>query len=150
MIIAIPEVLREVLGPDGARALAEVLNEASVQTRGDVIEIAATRFERRLTEEIGELRAELGLGIGGLRGDFDAKIGGLRGDLDAKIGGLRGDLDAKIAAVRGDLDSKIAELRGDLEGRMGAFEARIIRWMFVFWISQIGMLAGILFALLRT
>lgn len=28
MIIAIPEALREKLGPDGARALAELLNEA--------------------------------------------------------------------------------------------------------------------------
>ena len=91
MIIAIPEALRQKLGPDGARALAELLNEARVQTRGDVIEIAASRFERRLAEEIGGLRAE-----------------------------------------------------------MHAFEARITRWMFVFWISQIGALLGVLLAFFRT
>ncbi len=58
LIIAIPEVLREKLGPEGARALADLLNEASVRTRGDVIEIAASRFERRLAEELAQLRSE--------------------------------------------------------------------------------------------
>ena len=91
LIITIPEALREKLGPDGARALAELLNDASMQTRGDVIEIAASRFERRLAEELAKLRAE-----------------------------------------------------------MGAFEGRITRWMFIFWVGQIGALLGILFAFFRT
>ncbi len=113
MIIAIPEVLREKLGPEGARALADLLNEASVQTRGDVVEIAVSRFERRLAEETGKLRAE----IAALRAEFHAELG-------SEIGGLRAD--------------------------MSAFEARITRWMFVFWIGQIGALLGILFAFFRT
>jgi len=102
LIIAIPEALREKLGPEGAKALAELLNEARVQTRGDVIEIAASRFERRLAEEIGGLRVEMHSEIGGLRAEISA------------------------------------------------FEARITRWMFVFWIGQIGALLGILFAFFRT
>ena len=91
MIVAIPEALRDRLGPEAARALAELLNEVSVRTRGDVIEIAAGRFERRLAEEIGKVRAEI-----------------------------------------------------------GASEGRITRWMFVFWIGQIGALLGILFAFFRS
>ena len=102
LIVMIPEALREKLGPDGARALAELLNDTSMQIRGDVIEIAASRFERGLAEEIGSLRSEL----------------------HAEIGGLRADI--------------------------GAFEGRITRWMFVFWIGQIGALLGILFAFFRT
>jgi hypothetical protein len=91
VIITIPEALREKLGPEGTRALAEMLNRTSVQTRENVIEIAADRFERRLAEELGKLRAE-----------------------------------------------------------MGAFEGRITRWMFVFWIGQIGALLAILFAFFRS
>lgn len=109
MIITIPEVLREMLGPEGTRALAELLNEVSVGTRGDVIEIAASRFEDRLADEIGTLRAEM-----------HSEIGKLRAELHSEIGKLRAE--------------------------MGAFEGRIIRWMFVFWIGQIGALLGILFA----
>ncbi|MGD8700146.1 MAG: hypothetical protein PVJ43_12700 [Gemmatimonadales bacterium] len=91
MIITVPEALRDKLGPEGAKALADLLNETSVQTRENVIEMAADRFERRLAEELGKLRAD-----------------------------------------------------------MGAFEGRITRWMFVFWIGQIGALLGILFAFFRS
>jgi len=62
-----------------------------VQTRGDVIDIAVSRFERRLAEEIGTVRAE-----------------------------------------------------------MRKVESRITRWMFIFWIGQIGAIVGILFAFFRT
>ena len=112
MIITIPEALREKLGPEGARALAELLNEASVQTRGDVIEIAASRFERRLAEELAELHTKM-----------SSEIGSLWAELHSEIGKLRAD--------------------------MGVFEGRIIRWMFVFWIGQIGALLGILFVFFR-
>lgn len=37
-----------------------------------------------------------------------------------------------------------------MRAEMGAFEGRITRWMFVFWIGQIGALLGILFAFFRT
>ena len=116
MIVAIPEALREKLGPEGARALAELLNEASVRTRDNVIEIAVSRFERQLAEEIGGLRAEL------------------HSQLHSQIGVLR---------------TEMYQLHADLVSRVGAFEGRITRWMFVFWIGQIGSLLGILFAFFR-
>lgn len=113
MIITVPEVLRDKLGPEGAKALAELLNETSVRTRENVIEMAADRFERRLAEELAKLRAEIGGEIGKLRTESQSDIGKLRAD-------------------------------------MGAFEGRITRWMFVFWIGQIGALLGILFAFFRS
>lgn len=126
-IVAIPEALREKLGPEGARALAGLLNDASMRTRGDVIEIAASRFERGLAEELGKLRAEVYSAIGELRVELHSEIGKLRGEF------------------RAELHSEIARLRAD----MGAFEGRITRWMFIFWIGQIGALLGILFAFFR-
>ncbi len=134
MIIAIPEALREKLGPEGARALAELLNEVSVQTRGDVIEIAASRFERRLAEEIGGLRAEFSSEIAALRAEFSSESAALRADMGSQIGSLRADMGSEIGSLRAD---------------MGAFEGRITRWMFVFWLGQIGALLGILFAFFR-
>jgi hypothetical protein len=109
VIITVPEALRDKLGPEGAKALADLLNETSVHTREDVIQMAADRFERRLAEELARLRVE---------------IGSLRLETHSEIGKLRAD--------------------------MGAFEGRITRWMFVFWIGQIGALLGILFAFFRT
>ena len=86
MIVAIPEALRERLGPEGARALAELLNEASVRTRDNVIEIAASHFERQLAEEIGGLRAEFHSQIGGLRTEMYQ----LHADMVSRVGAFEG------------------------------------------------------------
>lgn len=124
MIIPIPEALREKLGPDGARALAELLNESSMQTRGDVIEIAASRFEQRLAEGLAKFDRLLVEEVRTLRTELHSELGTLRTELHSELGTLRAE--------------------------MGAFEGRITRWMFVFWIGQIGALLGILFAFFRT
>jgi hypothetical protein len=123
LIIAIPEALREKLGPEGTRALADLLNEASVQTRGDVIEIAASRFERRLAE----LTAKFEGGLAEQTAKFERRLA-------EETGKLRAELHSETGAIRAD---------------MGGFEARITRWMFVFWIGQIGVLLGIIFAFFR-
>ena len=124
MIIAIPEALRERLGPEAAQALAELLNEARVQTKGDVIEIAASGFKRQLAEDVGGLRAEMHSEIGTLRSEMHSLIGGLRAEMHSEFGNVR------------------AEMR--------EVESRITRWMFVFWIGQLGALLGVLFAFFRT
>lgn len=43
-------------------------------------------------------------------------------------------LEQRIAEVKADVRTAVATL----ETRMVAFEARIIRWMFVFWIGTLG------------
>ena len=78
-IVAVPEVLRDKLGPEGAQALVELLNRTSQRTRDDVLVFVEERFERRL-----------------------------------------------------------AEVRTDL-----------VRWMFIFWVGQIGAILGILFAFFK-
>ena len=146
LIIAIPEALRQKLGPDGAKALAELLNEARVQTRGDIIEIAASRFERQLAEEIGGLRAEMHSLIGGLRSELHSEIGTLRSEMHAEFGKVRSEMHSEFGKVRSEMHAESGKVRSE----MRAFEARITRWMFVFWIGQIGVLLGIFFAFFRT
>ena len=88
MIVAIPEALREKLGPEGTRALAELLNEASVRTRDNVIEIAASRFEHQMGEEIGGLRAE-----------FNSQLHSQIGSLRTEMYQLHADLVSRVGAV---------------------------------------------------
>ncbi|MGD8867426.1 MAG: hypothetical protein PVI01_07340 [Gemmatimonadales bacterium] len=59
MIIAVPDVLREKLGSEGARALAELLNQLGGQVRDTVITAAEERFERRLGEVTSALEMRL-------------------------------------------------------------------------------------------
>jgi hypothetical protein len=67
----------------------------------DVLSVAAERFERRLTEEIG---------------------------------GLRIDMAKEFATLRVEMSS----MRTDLP-----------KWMFLFWVAQVGAVGGILAFLLR-
>ena len=79
-LIAVPDVLRERLGPEGTQGLVDLLNQAASGTRDDVVALCIERFERRLAE----------------------------------------------------------------------VKAHLIRWMFIFWVGQIGVLTGILFAFFRS
>lgn len=124
MILTIPEVLREKLGPEGARALAELLNEADRQTRERMIAVVEERFERRLTDELGRLRLALR-------------------ELEARLDGRMSALENRLSERMGSLETRLTE-------RMGAMETRLLRWTFAFWIGQFAVLLGILFAFFRS
>lgn len=70
--------------------LVELINKADEGVKKDVIATAEEKFERRLAEEIGKLRADMA--------------------------GMKSD---------------------------------IIKWMFIFWVGQIGVLVGILFTFFK-
>ena len=49
----------------------------------------------------------------------------------------------------GRFDAKLEALESRLEARMAAFEARIIRWMFPFWVGQAVTTVGLVFGVVR-
>lgn len=57
-VIAIPKSLRERLGDEGSDGLVEVISAIDERAREDSLRLLEERFERRLAEEIGGLRAE--------------------------------------------------------------------------------------------
>jgi len=84
-ILTPPKVLREKLGDDGVDALVDLVNRANEKQKEDILVFVEEKFERRLTEEIADVRIE------------------------------------------------VARSRAD-----------IIKWMFVFWAGQIGVVTGLL------
>lgn len=84
-IVLMPEALRTSLGEQAARELVELFNNNNNSVKDNILETAGDRFERRLSEFKGEVKAD-------------------------------------IATVKSDL----------------------IKWMFIFWISQIAVITGIL------
>jgi len=71
-------------------------------------------------------------------GRFDAKLEQREAQLDAK-------LDQRIAEVKGALGM----LESRLDARMAAFEARIIKWMFLFWVGQAVTTVGLVLGVVR-
>ena len=49
----------------------------------------------------------------------------------------------------GRFDAELEALESRLEARMAAFEARIIRWMFLFWVGQAVTTVGLVFGVVR-
>jgi len=69
---------------------------------------------------------------------FERRLTEVKTGLEEKIYEFKTDLEVKIAGVKSDLEVKIAETRSDL-----------IKWMFIFWIGQIAVITGIIFAFTR-
>ena len=122
-IINVPKVLREKLGDEGVEALLQVLNLSNEDLKKDVITLAEKKFEKRLVEEISKLRVEMG----------------------EKLSEMRSEFSEEISKLRVEFSEKIAEV----DKRISSTYANIIKWMFIFWIGQIGAILGILFAFFR-
>ena len=54
-----------------------------------------------------------------------------------------------VATVEEKFERRLAEEMGKLRTDMAEMKADIVRWMFIFWVGQIGVLVGILFTFFR-
>jgi hypothetical protein len=126
-ILKVPKKLQIVLGDEGTEGLLEMLDQQEEQTKTSVIETAADRFERRLTE--------VGSGLDNRITDVEAR---LRVEIANVEAGLRVNLAEVDSRIRTDLSTKIEKSKTET-----------IRWMFIFYIGQVAALGGLLFALLR-
>ncbi len=116
-------ILKEKLGEDGVNALIEVIEEERERTRDNLFRLLDERFARRLAEEIGKLRSEM----------------------HDEIGLLRAEVHREIAKVW----NEIGKLRAEMHDEIGELKADMIKWMFVFWATQMLAIMGILFTLFR-
>jgi len=138
MLITIPKVLREKLGEEAAEGLIELFNNFSDHTHNSVIELSVEKFERRLAEEIGKFRSEVAEQHAGLRSEMHEQNAGLRAEMHEQNAGLRAEMNEQIAGLRAELVEKIERTH-----------TSTIRWMFLFWVGQIGVLLGMFLAFFR-
>ena len=154
-IISIPKPLREKLGEDGTDALVQVLNENEKEIRSSAIDIAEQRFERSLSREIAGVRVDLADAEKRLMGE----IAGVRVDLAdvekrlmEEIAGVRVDLADTEKRFEKGLSEEIAGVRveiADLRSSIQKSKSDTIKWMFLFWVGQIGAVLGIILAVFK-
>ena len=124
---SIPKQSREKLGDDASESLVEMLNHYSLDNRESIIESATQRYETRLTHEVSQLKAN---------------FSDLREEMIISRTEIKEDLTRTEQSIRDDLGGRISTLREEMYRN----NANNIKWMFVFWIGQIGAILGILFA----
>lgn len=59
IIILVPEASRSTLGEQAAKELVELFNNTNNSVKDSTLETASDRFERRLSEFKGEVKAEI-------------------------------------------------------------------------------------------
>lgn len=112
-------VLRDRLGDEGTEGLLELLESAGAAWKDDVLNIAETRFERRLVEEMAAMRRELHESLAAFRQEIAREFANVH---------------REIANVR----VEVANARVD-----------VLRWSFLFWVSQVAVVAGLMTLMLR-
>jgi regulator of replication initiation timing len=154
-VITIPKPLRDKLGDEAVESFAMLLKEVEFEGRKDALVIAEERFERRLSEETAVLKVE----IASLGNKLDKRITEEVAVLRVEIASLENKLDKRITEEVAKLDKRIteevailrvelAETKSVLRVEIAKTKSEIIKWMFIFWASQIAVIAA-LFALLR-
>ncbi|MDZ7724264.1 MAG: hypothetical protein U5R06_16025 [candidate division KSB1 bacterium] len=91
-------------------------------------------INERITQETGNLK----LAIAQTEQRLDNRITTELSKVNERMTEEIGKVNVTIADVEKRLDSKIEHTRADL-----------IKWMFIFWIGQVGALLGILFAFFK-
>ncbi len=129
--VVIPRLLRETFGDDVSETLVDFFNQLGEEYRQQTIVFVEEKFERRLTEEFARLRSE----------DLAR--------LDKRITEEIAQLRQEMAEGNAQLRTEIANVKAELSMQIADSYTRQLRWMFVFWIGQVGVILAILLALLR-
>jgi len=121
--IEIYEALKEKIGEDSAKTLLEFIDlrvEKEFERKKDVL---ATK------EDIAELKSATKQDIAELKSATKEDIAELKSVTKQDIA----ELEVKIEKIKAELEVKIEKIKTEL-----------VRWMFMFWVGQIGALIAIL------
>jgi len=125
-IIAVPRVLREKLGEDGVDSLIELLNRVS-GTREDVLTFVEEKFEHRLSEEMAKINQRI----------------------TNEVTKINQRMTNEMAKMNQRITDEVAKINQRISEEIHRMRADIIKWMFIFWVGQIGVIVGLLFAFLK-
>ncbi len=175
-IVSVPKILRSKLGDDGAEALVEFFNEmqAANSPKEEIIEIVEEKFERRLAEELGKLRIEMAEmkselldEMAKMKSELRDEMAEIKSELRNEIAEMKSEFRSEMAKTESGLRNEMAEMKSELRNEMGNMESRLnnkilelqadsakkhadlIKWMFIFWVGQIGVFVGILLAFFK-
>jgi Skp family chaperone for outer membrane proteins len=161
-ITIVPKELREPLGEPGAKALVTFVDTALESNKNGTLQIVEERFTRRLAEENGKLRAEIAQENGKLRAEIAQENGKLRAEIAQENGKLRAEMHEALAKQHVDLVTRMANLEtkvGDeikklreeianLKVLIAETKSSMLRWMFLFWITQMAAFLAIVWKII--
>ncbi len=178
MFTSIPKDLRDTLGEKAAESLAKMLSDYGNYVEGSIINQSEYRFENALTqnssslrqemagmrsdlrEEMTQMKSELRSEMGEIRSELHDEMTQMKSELRSEMGEIRSELHDEMTQMKSELRSEMGEIKNDLLTRIKTVESNLevtiaknnvstIRWMFIFWVGQIGAVTSVLFVFFR-
>ncbi len=149
-IILIPKSLRDKLGEEGAQALVDLFNQYSGNVKNDVISISAERFENRLSAEMGKVREWFGE-VWARFEEVDRKFDEIDRRFE-QIDQRFEQIDQRFEQIDRrfeQVEERISQLDRRLTEEIAQLRVSLIKWMFLFWIGQFGVIVGMMLTILR-
>ncbi len=144
--ITLFNTLKASLGEEQAQIVVEGMKMQVKEALENSKSVLATK------EDLFGLRSELKGDISSLRVELKEDMHALRDELKGDISSLRVELKQDLHVLRDELKGDISALRVELKGDIASLDVKIektradmIKWMFIFWISQL----AAIFAMLR-
>ena len=166
----VPPALRRVLGPDATDGLLGTLDQARREWTEDVMTRLVDRFERRLTDELSDLRvdfrtalasqgaelrealanqgAALREALANQRAEFREALAVQKAELREELAAQRVEFRDALAAQGTELRTAIVDQGAALRSEIASSRADIVKWLFVFWTGQLITLPALLNVLL--
>ncbi len=139
-VLELYERLKPKLGEEEARSLLEYI-DTSVEHR------AASKAD--LERVAAALKAELREEIHGVESKLREEIHGVESKLREEIHGVESKLREEISAVESKFHEELHRVESSLRTEIHSVKADLLKWSFTFWVGNVAVLAGIMFALLR-
>ena len=144
-VVTVEKPLKDKLGDDGVESLIHLLNATNREHKEDVLQFVEEKFERRLTEEISKLNERIISEAGKINERMTEEIGNVNERMTEEIGNVNERMTEEIGNVNERMTSEISKVNVS----MADMEKRLVKWMFIFWVGQIGVIMGLLFAFFR-
>ncbi|MBF0517594.1 MAG: DUF1640 domain-containing protein [Nitrospirae bacterium] len=140
-VIAIPRALRDKLGDEATSDLVLVFKSIEpdlVKIKADISKDLATKAD--LSIEIGKVNERISVEIGKVNERISVEIGKVNERITLEIG----KVNERITEESGKLKLEIEKVRSELSDKIEKSSKENIKWMFLFWIGQIAVMAAII------
>jgi regulator of replication initiation timing len=106
------------------------LSQVEASARDASILVVEERFERRVSEEGAKINMRITEEVAKLR---------------IEISKLDNRITEEVTKINNRITEEVAKLRVEVS----RVQSNLIKWMFIFWLGQVGAMIGILFAFFR-
>jgi hypothetical protein len=134
VMLRVSVALRERLGEDAARDLETYAEGVSAEWREDVMHAAAERFDARLDA---------------LSDRIDIRVATAAAELRVEMADMRAAIRQEMHQGFERIWQAIADLKVSLRHEIASTRVDTLRWSFLFWISEVGVLVSLLAYMLR-